>query len=1064
MGNKLILTIYIALLAILLLFGIISSVAPDIFLSPGIRAVSNKIVGDGTTTKTNSLPTTGVVYKNSDLNGDGVVDGSDLAIILNKIGTSCSNSNCFEDLNNDGVVDGSDLAIILNDWDSSSSQQIIPSAGDIYADSLLLNNCVGTYSIANRDCSGSDGDAYTTIQAGSNALQPGKGLFVRGGIYREEVEFPYNGVDEANRVTLAAFPGENPIVEGADEVQWTLCDATNCPGVPAVSIGTTYYSDVPNIPSFLVDNDVVLPLCQTPYESNPTSVKIDNYLTLTQGSPKEFIYADELVALYPNKPLDYWVGSQVRYYRESSNDMFFATVTGFDPVTAQLFLTGLPSSGTTVGDRYAILNNVALLDSPGEFCYIPNGGQAPGTNRVFVRAFNDQYPTNVVVPQRINGFYHRGQGPPFTPISNYVTLSGFTVRNINYFEGTTKQWFGGACIFNERTGSNMTIENNHLYHCNEGLRVRYRNGDIIRNNVIENNLFRGMVIDGSGNITLEGNTVQNGGADGVFVNNVTNIEIRDNIFRGHNSALVHADSLQTFLVNDAVIERNIIGDSEQPAWLTVTNNLVIKNNIFLPSGQIFRLNAINSSANVSVYNNLFNTGILIEKTINGLEFKDNIVKQSADFSCANCLTELDEDFNYYVSTNPGGFILKDSFGSEPHILQTGIPYAATTSLGIHSLWGDIGFIDEDHENYRLSQTSPAIDRGSFKTNVDISKVSRPLNYGYDIGPYENDCGASCLKCIDTDSDGYAGAGTCTDLPQVDCNESDRSIHPGATELCDTIDNDCDGQIDEGFPQTDTDGDGLVYCADNCPDIYNPEQKDFDGDGIGDVCDSVTSYLDDFELRQVSQFDFGLKEPNGLSWTNVLGNADVVPSFTQEIQSGSSTTEDTFIVTNENFTNYNSSFSVRRAWGQDSAIVLNYKDVGNYYFFLVSVRTNVNDARLDICNNFPAGCQQGGGLYVVENGVPRMIGQNLNLAMGSNSKDNKYDYNVDVLEESDGIHFNIKRVAVNNPIAGTESPLSDQSEFIDTSKTFLSGKLGLYAASKSNIQPIWLDNVKVDVSN
>ena len=50
-----------------------------------------------------------------DVNGDGVVDGVDLALMLSNWGP-CTTFPCAGDVNGDGVVDGADFAVILSSW------------------------------------------------------------------------------------------------------------------------------------------------------------------------------------------------------------------------------------------------------------------------------------------------------------------------------------------------------------------------------------------------------------------------------------------------------------------------------------------------------------------------------------------------------------------------------------------------------------------------------------------------------------------------------------------------------------------------------------------------------------------------------------------------------------------------------------------------------------------------------------------------------------------------------------------------------------------------------------
>jgi hypothetical protein len=98
-------------------------------------------------------------------------------------------------------------------------------------------------------------------------------------------------------------------------------------------------------------------------------------------------------------------------------------------------------------------------------------------------------------------------------------------------------------------------------------------------------------------------------------------------------------------------------------------------------------------------------------------------------------------------------------------------------------------------------------------------------------------------CVDTDGDGYGSPGdaSCPAGGAADCNDAVAAVYPGATEICDNVDNDCDAVID-GFATAC----GVGACAaagtctagaDSCtPGTPTPElcdTLDNDCDGIVD---------------------------------------------------------------------------------------------------------------------------------------------------------------------------------------------------------------------------------------
>jgi hypothetical protein len=87
--------------------------------------------------------------------------------------------------------------------------------------------------------------------------------------------------------------------------------------------------------------------------------------------------------------------------------------------------------------------------------------------------------------------------------------------------------------------------------------------------------------------------------------------------------------------------------------------------------------------------------------------------------------------------------------------------------------------------------------------------------------------------LDSDGDGY-GAGVAiqacsapanTVSNNTDCNNAVATVYPGATELCNSMDDDCDGILNEGYPTTtyyrDFDGDGKGNPAVTIQSCYQP---------------------------------------------------------------------------------------------------------------------------------------------------------------------------------------------------------------------------------------------------
>ncbi len=171
-------------------------------------------------------------------------------------------------------------------------------------------------------------------------------------------------------------------------------------------------------------------------------------------------------------------------------------------------------------------------------------------------------------------------------------------------------------------------------------------------------------------------------------------------------------------------------------------------------------------------------------------------------------------------------------------------------------------------------------------NNSVEECSRPAGYvnnALDCDDTDGAIGEATTWYADADSDGYGDENSTTTACTAptgyvaqagDCDDANNTVYPGAPELCDGLDNDCDDSIDEDIQTTtfyaDADADGLgdpnssvedcsrpagyVNNSDDCDDTDGAIGEattwyaDADSDGYGDenstttACTAPTGYV------------------------------------------------------------------------------------------------------------------------------------------------------------------------------------------------------------------------------
>jgi len=214
----------------------------------------------------------------------------------------------------------------------------------------------------------------------------------------------------------------------------------------------------------------------------------------------------------------------------------------------------------------------------------------------------------------------------------------------------------------------------------------------------------------------------------------------------------------------------------------------------------------------------------------------------------------------------------DGFGDASNtLLSCTLPAGYTTNntdcddsnalINPNTIW----YLDADQDGYG--------DPNNFTTSC-LTPPGTVLN-GDDCDDSNAQLNLVAMYYVDADGDGFGddatGVETCAQPANTvtiggDCDDLNDQIYPGAIEICDNLDNNCDGNVDEGIPtitlyeDLDMDNFGsnitLVTCDTVVPVGYSLVSSDCDDNndaiypgaaeildnGVDENCDGVDNYL------------------------------------------------------------------------------------------------------------------------------------------------------------------------------------------------------------------------------
>lgn len=357
--------------------------------------------------------------------------------------------------------------------------------------------------------------------------------------------------------------------------------------------------------------------------------------------------------------------------------------------------------------------------------------------------------------------------------ARYVRVEGFEITNSQ----TSNPWGWGIAV----NGSFCEVISNNVHHTGylTGIGIGGEH-NLVKNNTVAYAEGIGINVSGSSHL-VEGNDVSHstcfntGDADASRFFGEGHV-IRNNYFHdvtpadtpGHNP---HCDCFQTYAV-DGTTARNI---------------LIEGNTCFNIGGQMLMIEgnlAAGSHENITLRNNIFDT--VGAFAFNGGGVRNFLFERN---------TVANSGIGAMVMTGEGLTVKNNIFYNNP------VSYSGTMTADYNLIY-PYDCQQETVEAHGLVGVDPI-----FLSTTNLHYVpapGSPVCSAADDGSYIG--AAPCsppTTCTDPDNDGF-GKPALPVCPQQtpDCDNTRADVHPGAPELCDGRDNDCDLLIDEDCTTSD----------------------------------------------------------------------------------------------------------------------------------------------------------------------------------------------------------------------------------------------------------------------